>query len=157
MLSLDINISEEDKDKFEEYDHWQGKFWLLKNPAKAEAYNHLIYIMKNFPRDYELMLARMDAAGGPKIWSKLFNSNAYIMFDSNYSYTHGLWWFYNCYYIDLNTIMIHKITQGDWEMIFFSSHFEHDRVPNRALSSKQFNFDSNFTKSSEWECIYKGT
>lgn len=157
MLSLDINISEEDKDKFEKYDYWQGKFWLLKNPAKAEAYTHLIYIMKNFPRDYELMLARMDAAGGPKIWSQLFNTKAYIIFDSNYSYTHGLWCFYNCYYIDLNIIMIHKFAEGKWEMTFHCSHYEHKQAPNRSISSKQFNFDSNFTKSSEWECIYKGT
>ena len=150
MLTLEGGCGQ---DWFTKYDHWQGKFWLYTNTASSTAFDNLVNLMNNQPNLYKDMCAAMKDAGGPDVWERLFNGDQY-WFDRDYSYKHGLWCAYNCYYVDLRKTHIWK-SGSTFYTNHYTHHFEHKETPVRNTASSQVGFSLDFNKS-DWECIYEG-
>ena len=143
MLTFDGGWGEE---WFKKYSYWQGEFYLWTNTAQAEAFDCWAWAIYNKGTEYMQMLKKMGADKG--LWEKALLES--VSFDNNYSYDHGIWWAYACYYV---TIKRTSIFAG--AVNHYSNDFEHKQTPTRTNPSSQITFDSNFDTSG-WECIYKG-
>lgn len=145
------------KEWFTKYDHWQGKFYLWSGTASWEAFECLCRSMKNNSTRYSNMLNALkkdkNRNGKGEMFFTLFQSLSKghsVTFDRNYTYKHGLWWAYNCYYVTLyKTTIYHDHSWGHW-----SAYYKHKKTPQRNEASHSFYFDAGFDKSG-WTCIFK--
>ena len=160
MLTFDGDWNKEnEKELFEEYDHWQGQFYLWKYPASSEAFYYLWHLLCYKNNLYKSMLDNMkELVENPNpLWESLYNDAGWYVFDNDYSYTHGLWWAYNCYYVDLNkSIIIKSPFDGSYLYTKNTKHYEHKETPQRSLPSHEFQFGPGTPKDG-WVNIYKGT
>ena len=151
MLTFDGGWS---NDWFRKYDHWQGQFYLWENTASSYAIQGLAYLLRYSPDHYKKMLDKMYelASNSSRVWGSLYNGTLQ-RFDHDYSYTNGIWWGYNCYYVDLHKSSINR--NGKYTFSDETIHFEHKETPQRDLPSHEIRFTPGFNKSG-WECISKG-
>jgi len=151
MLTFDGGWSE---DWFKKYSFWQGEFYLWEHTASSEAIKNLSHLLLYKNNFYKTMLDKMkERVSNPsRIWEDAY-SGLTMYFDHDYTYDHGLWLFFNCYYVDLHKSVINNRYKYDFSE--WTVHFEHDIQPYRGRPSHEIRFNPGFNMSG-WECIYKG-
>lgn len=146
-------------DWFTTYTHWQGEFYLFENTASARAIQNLAYALRNHNDLFTDMFNAMnERVQNPHwLWGSLYNG-VWQRFDHDYTYKHGLWCAYNCYYVHLKKSSINRNAYqvGKYNYSDETLYYEHKDTPKRDSPSYEILFDPGFNKNG-WECIYKGT
>lgn len=146
-------------DEFKKYAHWQGRFYLYRKTASYEALNALARAMNNNSSRFPGMMDRLRMQDDYKVGRRgyeldLLWCNSSATYDNSYSYDHGLWKFYNCYYVNICRTSF-KSKEGIKEAVQYSDYYEHDQTPQTTNPSHEVRFDYDFDKSG-WTEIYKG-
>lgn len=151
MLTFDGGWSE---DWFKKYSYWQGEFYLWEHTASSEAIKCVSHLLRYSNPNYKKMLDTMQerVSNPSQNWEGFYLGYIYL-FDHEYTYDHGLWNFFNCYYVDIKRSSINE--HGKYNYSEWTSHSEHDNTPRRTSPSHEIRFNPGFNMSG-WECIYKG-
>lgn len=160
-----------EEDWFRKYDHWQGQFYLWKNTAGTDVFDALSGCMRwNETKVKQAMESLSKAAGttnktyaqlsriyqlsqqkiySVQWWISFFSST----FDNGYTYSHHIWWAYNCYDVTITRSRFSSnLTCSHW-----SSSYTHKETPGRYNPSHAIYFDPDYNNKTGWTCILKGT
>lgn len=134
---------------------WQGTFYMYMKCAKLEAFQCLGNAMRT--RDdavadmMQMVCDRIEWNNTTrKTLGALYYERKKMIFDSDYSYHKGRWWFATNYYIDKRMA---KFDNRVYEAQ--TKSYEHKAKPSKNLPSASVYFDTRLNTDGKWEFIYK--
>jgi len=146
------------EDQFYDSD-WQDDFTVWTNCGLQDHFDALSGGMRNNPTKFKNSLDALEKAAGRsnKTWDLLddmFTHDWERVFDCDYNWSKGRWWFGKNYYI---TVRYVKIKKSYCQKL--SMYCEHTSWPNKARPSyyKTFNVNDvqDYKDTNKWRCIQR--
>ena len=130
------------EDWFTKYDHWQGRFYVWQNTAKAEDIEALAYCLKHHNNILKNeVVPQLKTEGYAVLKHFLWGESQ--TFDTKVSYHYWLWWAYHCYGVKIFRTRV----ASNGETYSYTDYYKHEESPSREIPTHAIYF----TPDEYWE------